>query len=456
MADKQMQNANKNDQIAQLLSDQKAKLFRREYLDLHVHEQAQIFSDLDRTLRSRVYRYLSAEEVGDMFDAIEEEPEDVVRYFKEMPVQYAAKVIDEMYTDNAVDILAYAQNKDLTHYLLALPEERSAEIRELLHYEDKTAGALMTTEYVDIFADQDISSAIKDIREEAADAELIYYAYVVTNDNELIGVVTLRDLLTNPEETQISEIMTEPVISVPVDEDQTEVAQKVRDYNFVALPVIDYANKLVGIINVDDVIDVIYEENAGEYSGLAGVDTEETPENPFQASLKRLPWLLILLLMGMSTTTLIDHYEVLISQASILAVFVSLITGTAGNAGTQSLAVAIRGLSNSEEDRCSGLKTIFNELLTGLFAGVTTGLAVFLLVGFWKENFILGFVIGISMSTAITVATVAGSIIPLIMDKVGVDPAVASGPFISTLSDLTSVLIYFNIAHLFLSFFLNN
>lgn len=455
MADKQMQNLNKDERIIQLLSDQKAKLFRREYLDLHIHEQAQLFAELDGTLRNRVYRYLTAEEVGDMFDGIEEEPETVVRFFKEMPVQYAAQVIDEMYTDNAVDILAYAQNKDLTHYLLALPAERSAEIRELLHYEDKTAGAIMTTEYVDIFADQDISSAIKDIRNEAADAELIYYAYVVSSDNELIGVVTLRDLLTSSEETMIADIMTNPVISVPVDEDQAEVAQKVRDYNFVALPVVDYANKLVGIINVDDVIDVIDEENAGEYSGLAGVDTEETPENPFQASLKRLPWLVILLLMGMSTTTLIDHYDILISQASILAVFVSLITGTAGNAGTQSLAVAIRGLSVSEEERRSGIKTIVNELLTGLIAGLTTGVTVFLLVGFWKQNFILGFVIGISMATAITVATVAGSIIPLVMDKIGVDPAVASGPFISTLSDLTSVLIYFNIAHQFLKFFIN-
>lgn len=455
MADKQMQNLNKNERIVQLLSDQKAKLFRREYLDLHIHEQAQLFSDLDGTLRSRVYRYLSAEEVGDMFDGIEEEPEDVVRYFKEMPVSYAAAVIDEMYTDNAVDILAYAQNKDLTHYLLALPAERSAEIRELLHYEDKTAGALMTTEYVDIYADQDISSAIQDIRSEAADAELIYYAYVVSSDNELIGVVTLRDLLTNAENTAIADIMTNPVISVPVDEDQAEVAQKVRDYNFVAVPVVDYANKLVGIINVDDIIDVIDEENAGEYSGLAGVDTEETPENPFQASLKRLPWLLILLLMGMSTTSLIDHYEALISQASILAVFVSLITGTAGNAGTQSLAVAIRGLSNSEEDKRSGLRMLVNELLTGLIAGVVTGSAIFLLVGIWKSNFVLGFVIGISMATAITVATIAGNVIPLVMDKIGVDPAVASGPFISTLSDLTSVLIYFNIAHQFLNFFVN-
>lgn len=455
MADKQMQNLNKNERIVQLLSDQKAKLFRREYLDLHIHEQAQLFSDLDGALRSRVYRYLSAEEVGDMFDGIEEEPEDVVRYFKEMPVSYAAAVIDEMYTDNAVDILAYAQNKDLTHYLLALPAERSAEIRELLHYEDKTAGALMTTEYVDIYADQDISSAIQDIRSEAADAELIYYAYVVSSDNELIGVVTLRDLLTNAENTAIADIMTNPVISVPVDEDQAEVAQKVRDYNFVAVPVVDYANKLVGIINVDDIIDVIDEENAGEYSGLAGVDTEETPENPFQASLKRLPWLLILLLMGMSTTSLIDHYEALISQASILAVFVSLITGTAGNAGTQSLAVAIRGLSNSEEDKRSGLRMLVNELLTGLIAGVVTGSAIFLLVGIWKSNFVLGFVIGISMATAITVATIAGNVIPLVMDKIGVDPAVASGPFISTLSDLTSVLIYFNIAHQFLNFFVN-
>ncbi len=455
MADQQTKNVDKTGRIVKLLRSQKAKLFRREYLDLHVHEQAQIFSKLSRALRNRVYRYLTATEVGDMFDAIEEEPQEVVKYFKEMPVEYGAAVINEMYTDNAVDILAYAQNKDLTRYLLALPEERSAEIRELLHYEDKTAGALMTTEYVDILADQDISSAIKDIRSEATEAELIYYAYVVTDDNELIGVVTLRDLLTNPEETQISEIMTAPVISVTVDEDQAAVAQRVRDYNFVALPVVDYASKMVGIINVDDVIDVIDEENAGEFSGLAGVDTEETPDDPFHSSIKRLPWLIILLLLGMSTTTLINHYEGLISQASILAVFVSLITGTAGNAGTQSLAVAIRGLSNAEEKKFAGLKMVFHELVTGISVGLVTGLTIFVIVGLWKSNFILGFVIGISMGIAIMVATVAGSIIPLLMDQLGVDPAVASGPFISTLSDLTSVLIYFNIAHSFLKFFLN-
>lgn len=248
--------------------------------------------------------------------------------------------------------------------------------------------------------------------------------------------------------------MTTPVMSVKVSDDQAEVAQTIRDYNFLAIPVTDYENKLIGIINVDDIIDVIDEESAEDYSGLAAVDTEEVADNPIKAASNRLPWLIVLLLLGMSTTTLISHYEGMISQASILAIFVSSITGTAGNAGTQSLAVAVRRLASRDEDQPSVYRQFFIELLTGLVTGLVTGLTIFLIVGFWKQNFILGFVIGMAMMCAITVANLAGSFIPNLMDKIGVDPAVASGPFISTLSDLTSVLIYFNIAKLFMKFFM--
>jgi magnesium transporter len=444
----------KDEIIIELLNKQQARPFREQYLDLHVYEQAQIFTDLNERQRARLYRYLTAEEVGAMFNAIEDEPQDVVNYFKEMTPKYAAMVINEMYTDNAVDILAYAQKKDLAKYLVLLPSETAKEIKEMLHYEDKTAGAIMSTEYVEIVGNQTVRSAMHVVKNEAKEAETIYYVYVIGDDNKLAGVVTLRDLLTNDDDVMIQDIMNTPVMSVQVDEDQEEVAQTIRDYNFLAIPVTDYDGRLIGIINVDDIIDVIDEESAEDYSGLAGVNTEETPNNPFKASLKRLPWLIILLLMGMSTTTLINRYEGLISQASILAVFVSLITGTAGNAGTQSLAVAIRRLANKDDEEKSGFAFILRELLTGLFIGLVTGLTICLIVGLWKHNLILGFVIGMAMACAITVATLAGSIIPMLMNKIGVDPAVASGPFISTLSDLTSVLIYFNIANLFLSFFI--
>jgi len=168
-----------------------------------------------------------------------------------------------------------------------------------------------------------------------------------------------------------------------------------------------------------------------------------------------LPWLITLLFLGMSTATLIGQYEALVSEASVLAVFISLITGTAGNAGTQSLAVAVRRLAVQNEKGNNFFRMILSELLTGLVTGAITGLTIFIIVGIWKHNFMLGFVIGMAMLCAITVANLAGSLIPMLMDKLGFDPAVASGPFITTLSDLTSVLIYFNIASLFMRYFIS-
>ena len=191
------------------------------------------------------------------------------------------------------------------------------------------------------------------------------------------------------------------------------------------IPVTDYDGKLIGIITVDDIIDVIDEESAEDYSGLAGVDTDEETNSPLKAAVNRLPWLIVLLLLGMSTTTLISHYERMIGEASVLAIFISSITGTAGNAGTQSLAVAVRRLAEKEEDQPSWYKQFLTEFFTGLLTGFVTGLTICLIVGIWKQNFVLGFVIGMAMMCAITVANLAGSFIPNLMDRIGVDPAVA-------------------------------
>ena len=358
-----------------------------------------------------------------------------------------------MYSDNAVDILTYAKKDDLNKYLQLLPAKTATEIRRMLHYEDKTAGSIMSTEFVAIPGNITVKEAMDRIKKAAKDAEMIYYIYVTDLEDKLIGVLTLRDMLRNDDEAMISDIMNSQVMSVKVEDDQEDVAKTIRDYNFLAIPVTDFSNRLIGIINVDDIIDVIDEESAEDYSGLAAVDVEQPDESPIQAAVKRMPWLITLLLLGMSTTSLISHYEGLVSQASILAVFMSSITGTAGNAGTQSLATAVRRLAFDDDDKTL-IKQLFGELITGLILGVVTGVVILLIVGVWKHNFVLGFVIGFAMMCAIVVANLAGSFIPMLMDKIGVDPAVASGPFISTLSDLTSVLIYFNIARLFLSFFI--
>ena len=224
------------------------------------------------------------------------------------------------------------------------------------------------------------------------------------------------------------------------------------DYNFVSIPVV-VKDHLVGTITVDDIVDVIDEEAAEDYSRLAGVDVVTLEENPFKSAAKRLPWLVGLIFLGMGTASVINNFEGLVSQASILAVFISLITGTAGNAGTQSLAVSVRRLALKETS--SLIKMLMTEVLIGAMIGATAGLTIFLVVWVWKANMLLGVAVGLAMGVAILVANVAGSFIPLVMDKIGVDPAVASGPFISTLSDLTSVIIYFNIAGLFISHFVS-
>jgi len=428
--------------------------FRERFLEMHIYEQGQFYESLTENQRLRVYSYLSPKEVADMFDVIEEDGHSMKEYLAEMRPSYAASMLSEMFTDNAVDVLNTLSQRQKAKYLSLMNAESAQEVKELLHYEDETAGSIMTTEFVSIVANQTVRSAMYVLKHEASVAETIYYIYVIDHRERLVGVISLRDLIINDDDTMISEIVNERVISVHVGDDQEDVAQTFRDYDFLALPVIDYDDRLLGIVTVDDIIDVIDDEAASDYSGLAGVNVDEISENPIKASGKRLPWLITLLFLGMATATLIGHYEELVSEASILAIFISLITGTAGNAGTQSLAVAVRRLAIND-DRTSGFfMTMLGEIITGLVTGAITGLTIFAIVAIWKGNPILGFVIGMAMMFAILVANLAGSLIPMLMDKLGFDPAVASGPFITTLSDLTSVLIYFKIASYFMQYFM--
>ena len=442
-------------QLREHLRANHIQAFRSEFLDLHIYDQGQFYLKLEEDERQLLYAYLSPKEMADMFDVLEEEQEDVEGLLKEMKPSYVAEMLAEMYTDNAVDTLKQLDRQDVAKYLSIMSKESAAEIKNLLHYEDETAGAIMTTEYVAIESQQTVGSAMRLLKEEASKAETIYYVFVKDVNDFLVGVISLRDLIVNDDDMLISDIMNERVISVKVGDDQQDVARTMRDYDFLAIPVTDYDERLLGIVTVDDIIDVMDEEATSDYSGLAGVDVDEVTENPFKAAAKRLPWLITLLFLGMSTATLIGRYEELVSEASILAVFISLITGTAGNAGTQSLAVAVRRLAVQDDER-GFMSLIIGEVLTGLITGFVTGVTIFLIVGIWKQNFMLGFVIGMAMLCAITVANLAGSLIPMVMDKLGFDPAVASGPFITTLSDLTSVLIYFNIASLFMSYFIGS
>lgn len=251
----------------------------------------------------------------------------------------------------------------------------------------------------------------------------------------------------------ISEITNDRVVSVSVGEDQEEVARKIKDYNFLAVPVVDFQNHLLGIITVDDVMDVMEEEASDDYSKLAAVsDMDHIDRNPVSAARKRLPWLIILLFLGMLTASLIGRFEDTLDKVAILAVFIPLIAGMAGNTGTQALAVAVRGIATGDLEKENKWKLVIREAGTGLINGGICGVLVTFIVYFWKGNFFLGVLVGVSILFTLIVATLAGALIPLLMHRMKIDPAVASGPFITTINDLISILIYFGMATLFMSY----
>lgn len=434
-----------------LLNENRMTRFRTEFLALHYFDQSKIFTSLEEADRDKIYQYLSPSELADLFDTLEAQDEEIDMYFDEMSHPYAASVLGEMYADNAVDVLNNLKDRERVNvYMHLMPVQSAREISSLINYLDETAGAIMTTEFISVKEELTLGAAYQALRNQAIKAETIYYVYVVDEVNRLVGVISLRDLIINDEQKTIRDVMNRRIISVQVNDNQEEVARMVQDYNLLALPVIGFDRELLGVITVDDVLDVMQEESDSHYSGLAGVDVSEVHDTPVSAARSRLPWLVTLLFLGMGTATLISQYDAIIQKASVLSAFVTLITGTAGNAGTQSLAVAIRKLSNKSEDDTFFSSFSF-EIITGLLTGVVVGLTVMMIVLVWKRNLILGAIVGIAMMSAIIVANLAGAFIPKIMERLGFDPAVASGPFITTLSDLTSVFIYFSIAQIALS-----
>lgn len=439
--------------LKEALMNDELDLFREEFLELHPYDQAEFFKELDEEIRIKVYHYLSPEEMASLFENLEIEEDEYKEVLAEMSPDYAADMLSNMYADDAVDVLNELDKDQVASYLTIMDNEAAQEIKELLHYEEYTAGSIMTTEFIAISKNQTVRSAMVILKNEAPRAETIYYVYVVDEDKCLAGVISLRDLIVSDDDTMVYEIMNDRVVSVSVGEDQEEVARKIRDYNFLAVPVVDFQNHLLGIITVDDIVDVMDEEASDDYSKLAGIsDVDTLDRNPLTAAKKRLPWLVILLFLGMMTASLIGRFEETLSKVAILATFIPLIAGMAGNTGTQALAVAVRGIATGEIEKESKLKMIFREAGTGLITGTTCGILVLGIVYFWQGDFFLGLLVGLSIFSTLVVATLAGSFIPLLMHRFKIDPAVASGPFITTINDIISILIYFGMATIFMNY----
>lgn len=427
--------------------------FRELFLDLHTYEQATFFLQQGEETRLKIYAYLTPDELAGIFENFEVDDQQV--FISEMTPEYAAQMLSNMYTDDAVDVLNGLTTGQVASYLTIMDDEAADAIKELLHYEEKTAGSIMTTEYVSIRSHVTIRESMQLLKKEAPEAETIYYIYVLDERDKLCGVISLRDLIIAPDDDVIKDHMNGRVVSVSVGEDQEEVAKTIMDYDFLAVPVVDFQNHLLGIITIDDMMDVLNEEATDDYSKLAGIsDVKRTDRNPVIAAKKRLPWLIILLFLGMMTASIIGQFEATLNQVAILAVFIPLIAGMAGNTGTQALAVVVRGISNGDYVYENKWKLIVREASTGLITGSVNGVLVAIMIYLWQHQIFLGILVGFSLLCTLVVATLAGALVPLLMNKLNIDPAVASGPFITTINDIISILIYFGMATAFMNYLL--
>lgn len=437
--------------LTQALNDDSIKIFRDEFLDMHPYDQSIFFMDQTKESRMKIYTYLSPNEIADLMEHMAfQETKD---YITEMDPRFASMVFAEMATDDAVDILNELEKDKVASFLTIMDQQAADEIKQLLHYEEKTAGSIMTNEFISIDKSQTVKETMGQLKREAPEAETIYYLYVVDDDKHLVGVLSLRDLIIADEEARIETIMSEKVVSVSVAKDQEEVAAMMRDYDFLAVPAVDFRNHLLGIITVDDILDVMDEEASDDYSKFAAVsDVDEPHDNPVASAKKRLPWLIILLFLGMLTASLIGQFEDALEQVAKLALFIPLIAGMAGNTGTQSLAVAVRGIATKEYEKQGKLRLMFRETGTGLITGTVCGIVIVFVIYLWQDDLFLGILVGIALMVTLTVATLSGSVIPIVMHKLKIDPAVASGPFITTINDLISITIYFGLATAFMSY----
>lgn len=378
-------------------------------------------------------------------------PEDAAGLLAHLDPPTIAELLQKLPVDEATE-LASKLPEDLVEQVMSLMNvAQSADVYDQLQFEEDTAGRIMNPNVFALREDMTVSEAIATLQRKSHEFEMVFYLYVVDDRHHLVGVVSLRQLLLNPPSMPLKKIMTTDVISVPTSADQEEVARVVAKYDLVAVPVVDEENRLVGIITVDDVIDVLRDEATEDIYSLAGVDTEERLTNPALKSLRlRLPWLHVNLVTAILASTVVAIFSGTIDKVVALAVLMPIVAGMGGNAAIQTLTVTVRGLALGELTWANSKRIIFKEVLVGLGNGVVLGVVTGVIAWLWFNKPMLGVVMGLAMIINMFVAALTGTLIPLVLKRLKADPAVASGIIVTTFTDVCGFFSFLGLATLFL------
>src|SRR5690625_4187197 len=361
------------------LHTSKMKQFRKKFLELHPSDQLDIFITLNKDERQKVYSYLSPEEFSVIFIGLSVTHQE--HYFQELNKSYSSQMLNHMFTDDVVNFLKEINHEAVESILTSMDKEKAEKVKSLLAYTHETAGSIMTKEFISISSTDSAGSVIEQLREDAPDAEIIYYNYVVDSKGALVGVVSLRDLITAPPQETIDNIMSTQVVSVPEDMDQEEVGKFIKKYDFLAAPVVSKQNQLLGIVTVDDVMDILEDETTEDFGEISAVrDATDMNLNAFTSAKKRSPWIIALMFFGMITANIIGQFEETLEAVVLLAVFIPMIMDSAGNVGTQSLAVSVRGLALGTLEKGGFWRLIRRELGAGFLLGVICMISITLII----------------------------------------------------------------------------
>ncbi len=436
------------EELNTLLSENKYQDFIRNINEMNTIDSAEYLSTVAPENLPKVLRLLKKDKAAEIFAELESDVQEmIITSFSDREL---SAILNELYIDDVMDMLDELPASIVNKILKNADKQKRAEINRFLKYEEDSAGSVMTSEFVRIRSNMTVSEAVEYIRKTGAKKETVYVIYVTDNTRVLKGTVGLRDLLFAQDYEIISDIMNEAVISALTTDDRESVAMKISKYDLLALPIVDSEERLVGIVTVDDALDVIEEEATEDIERMAAMAPSDKPylkTGVFEIFKNRIPWLLLLMISSTVTSAIISHYEAALASMVILTSFIPMLMGTGGNAGSQSSVTIIRGISLDEIKMGNIFKVLFKELRVSILCGVVLAIATFIkVILIDRASVAVSFVVALTLLAAIIVAKLVGCSLPILAKRLGFDPAVMASPFITTIIDAVTLILYFAIA----------
>ena len=423
-----------------------SKHLKEAFDDMHPYDIFTLTEDLEDQEIAACIKALGVPLGIELFEQFDDQRKEEI--FDCFSKEWMADILEEMAPDERADFVKFLPDERLEEVLPLIARAERIDIKKLIEYKEGTAGSILTTEYASLAPDITVKAALEKLKSQAFNRETIYYIYVVNNERELIGFVSLRDLLVEPSGSKIENVMHKNVISARVDEDKEIVAKRISDYDFLAIPIVDEGDRLIGIVTVDDVVDVVIEESTEDIYkyGAVGGYIDYMKSNMFQMAQQRVVWLLILIFVGFIAAWVIETNSMQLKTVVALSFFIPLLLGAGGNAGTQSSTVIIRGMATGGIKITDLIVIMKRELGVGVIIGTFLAGVVSLGALWFNQDPRVGVTVGLAMIVTVTLATTLGAFLPILFKRLKLDPALMSGPFITSIVDIVSLLVYFRIA----------